>query len=258
MSHEFLTPQQILDRAIEYNDGIVNFRMLHTLLHILVNNICGGMDTYRIDLCTNANESNEKERDCTKKQIPKQVVVPIENLVGEDGPKKRGITVLNEGVTTDLVKESRSDSSMATIDGDATKALVEERKADELDSGVSSKLDGRKDENNINCEGRLSELENVIKNLTTIVNDLTRNFHLFETRFIKNEEITRVKNKLDEVEKEFRENHGFDSGSRNSLSHIAPTKNPVKALLKLSENWTHNFDFNFRALFLLLLNRPIT
>lgn len=241
MSHELLTltPQQILERAIEYESGIVNFRMLHTLLHILINNI-DGMDTLRVKLCNhlNDNELNEKECDFSEKQIPKRSVVLTEYLVGKDGKKlneitktggtnvvKKIITVANSteishAAPTDVVRKSRSNSSMATIDDN--NATIERLGKIELteNSSVGVKIVENSDDNSDKCEKRLGELENVIKNLTTIVNDLTRNFHLFTTEFAKKEEIGQIKSKLDEVEKDFRETHGNDSDKRTAQKQI--------------------------------------
>lgn len=240
MSHELLTltPQQILERAIEYESGIVNFRMLYTLLHILINNI-DGMDTSRVELCKNmnGNELNEKECDFSEKQIPKHSVVLTEYLVGKDGKKlnqitkkgstnvvKKIITVssstkISHAAPTDVVRKSRSNSSMATIDDNATIERLGNIELTE-DSSVGVKTVKNSDDNSDKCERRISELENVIKNLTTIVNDLTRNFHLFTTEFTKKEEIGQIKSKLDEVEKDFRETHGNDSDKRSPQEQI--------------------------------------
>lgn len=224
MSQEFLTAQQILELAIGYEDGIVNFRMLYTLLHILVNNI-DGMDTSRIELCTKLN-NNERKRDFSRNMLQKHSVVLTEYLVGKDGKKLNQITkkpnnvvqkIINvSSLTTtsiaafnDPVNKSRSNTSMATI-------LIDDAKNDipveNVVSEIDVNLDKNVDKSSKKCEKRFNELENAIKNLTTIVNDLSKNLHICTT-LADNAEIGRLRIKLDEVEKRFNKEHGDNSNS---------------------------------------------
>lgn len=231
-SHEFLTPQQILQHAICFENGIVNFRMLHTLLHILINNI-DSMDTYRIELRTDLH-NNEKKCDFSENVMEsKPSIVLTENLVGKDGKKSNAITkkstdVVNKiisesskydttpiivvsGATSDPVDKSRSETSMATVQiDDATNVKIT---VAELDAKSHEKQDEITDKKKDNYGERLNELENAIKSLTVNVNDLSRNFHVFQTTRVKCDEIGQLMSKLNELEKQFYEKHGNDSVS---------------------------------------------
>lgn len=231
-SHEFLTPQQILEHAICYENGIVNFRMLHTLLHILINNI-DGMDTYRIELRTDLH-NNEKKCDFSENVMEsKPSIVLTENLVGKDGKKSNAITkkstdvvnkiisesskndttpiVVLSGATSDPVDKSRSETSMATVQiDDATNVKIT---VAESDAKSHEKQDEITDKKKDNYGERLNELENAIKSLTVNVNDLSRNFHVFQTTRVKCDEIGQLMSKLNKLEKQFYEKHGNDSVS---------------------------------------------
>lgn len=214
MSHEFFTPKQILELAIGYENGIVNFRMLHTLLHILINNV-DGMDTSRIKFSTSNDKEIESDLSGNVSQKTTSIVIR-EYLVGKDN---NGEEIFNQKIPqeTNVVKKvivisnndtnsrqtddslmqekSRSSTSMATDQTNATKQensnTIEEK---EISLG----------ETRDNCSQRFDGLENAFKNLTSVVNDLSRNFNVLETTIATltdNGEIGRMKSKLDDLEK---------------------------------------------------------